>query len=155
MGKAYVWSDTLTYITTPEICFVVSGVKRESGKPEYCRPAQRGLPACVVQARCSRVPWSPRTARGKSELCLVGLVINGVHGLQTGDCRPNPTDVFAELHMMVLNCLLVSRLEIFAPRDFKFGTSCSSLLQSCFQPHPNNFQQWQKTWWWILFTKPS
>jgi hypothetical protein len=43
----------------------MSGEKCESGKPEYCRPTQRGIPACVVQTQRARVPWSrPNAADG-------------------------------------------------------------------------------------------
>jgi hypothetical protein len=49
-----------------------SRVKNESGKPEYCRPTQRGVPACVVQTQRTRVPWSPRTAVGRVDYTLFG-----------------------------------------------------------------------------------
>jgi hypothetical protein len=50
----------------------MSGEKCESGKPEYCRPTQRGIPACVVQTQRARVPWSPRTAAGMLNYTLFG-----------------------------------------------------------------------------------
>jgi hypothetical protein len=50
----------------------MSGEKCESGKPEYCRPTQRGIPACVVQTQRARVPWSPRTAVGMLNYTLFG-----------------------------------------------------------------------------------
>jgi hypothetical protein len=71
MGKAYVWSDVWTYIKSWRHASFITREERVS-KPEYCRPTQRGIPACVVQTQRTRVPWSPRTAVGRVDYTLFG-----------------------------------------------------------------------------------
>jgi hypothetical protein len=56
-----------------------SRVKSESSKPEYSRPAQRGIPACVVQTQRTRVPWSPRTVMGRVDYTLFGWRQRGLN----------------------------------------------------------------------------
>jgi hypothetical protein len=92
MGKAYVWSDVWTYITSWRHASFITREERVKQAGVQSPGPTRNSGLCRADSTHSRAMESPH-GNGESRLYFVWLASTGPqHGLWTGDSRPNPTD---------------------------------------------------------------